>query len=93
MTWTNHTARLLLDVLEDRASVVRQFCDGVSDICECTVIAGLFWRRAIGLGIPALSQLLDRRDVDGPIVEEGLEPFHISRDEVAIHSDGVAGKR
>ena len=40
----NHTARLLLDVLEDRRSIVRQFRDGISDICECPVIAGLLWR-------------------------------------------------
>ena len=50
-------------------------------------------RVEVGAGVPAPRQLLDRGDVDDPVVEEAVQQRHVPREEGAVGPDAVAGQR
>ena len=49
--------------------VVLQLFDGIANITQGTMVAGLLRGSEIDLGIPTASQLFYRGDIHGPIVE------------------------
>ena len=50
-------------------------------------------RLVVGPGEPAPRQLLDRGDVDDPVVQERLQRRHVADQERPVGGDGVAGQR
>src|SRR4051812_24772177 len=54
---------------KDRLPVIAQLLNAFSDVGESAVAAVLLGRREVGAGIPAASQLLDRRHIDHPVMQ------------------------
>ena len=57
---------------EDRLAVVPQLGNGLADVGQRSVPAVLLRRVEVGPRVPPASELLDRGDVDDPVVEVGL---------------------
>ena len=57
------------------------------------MVAGLRRRRVVGAREPSARQLLDRGDVDDPVVQKALEGGHVAAEERSVRGDGVAGER
>src|SRR4051794_34121919 len=53
---------------EDRLPVIAQLLNAFSDVGKGAMAAVLLGRGEVGAGIPAASQLLDRRDVDHAVM-------------------------
>ena len=69
---------------EDGLAVVAQLGDRLADVGEGAVAAGLLRGVEVGARVPAAGQLLDRADVDDPVVQVGLELRHVAGEEAAV---------
>ncbi|MEZ5097012.1 MAG: hypothetical protein R2731_13480 [Nocardioides sp.] len=57
-------------------------------------MVALFGRRlVVGAREPPPGQLLDRADVDDPVVQEAVQSGHVARQEAAVGGHGVSGQR
>ena len=54
---------------------------------------GFVGRVEVGARVPAAGELLDRGDVDDPVVQVRLELGHVAGEEAAVGGDGVAAER
>ena len=77
---------------KDGLSVVLQLFDGVTDIAERAMVAGLFGGRVIDLGVPATSQLFNGGNVNGSIMQVVVDRGQEASDESPIYRDRVAGQ-
>ena len=78
---------------EERLAVVLQLLDALLDVGERAVAAALLGGGEVDPRVPAAGQLLDRRDVDDPVVQVVLELGHVPGEEAAVGRDRVAGER
>ncbi len=78
---------------ERGAPVVLELADRFLDVGQRAVREALLRLAVVDPRIPAPAQLLDRADVDHPVVQEVVELGHVPRDEAAVGGDRVAGQR
>ena len=78
---------------EDRRAVVAELLDGLADVGERPVAAALLGRVEVDAGVPPARQLLDRGDVDHPVVQPVVQLGHVAGEEAAVGRDGVAAQR
>src|SRR6266540_350051 len=78
---------------EDRLAVVTQLLDRLLDVGQGAVVTALGGGLVVGAGVPAAGELLDRRDVDDPVVQERLQGRHVPGQEGPVGGHGVAGQR
>ena len=78
---------------EHGLAVVAQLGDRLADVGEGAVPAALGRGREVGTREPAAGQLLDRGDVDDPVVQVGLEVGHVAGEERTVGRDRVAAQR
>jgi hypothetical protein len=74
-------------------AVVAELLDALLDVGQCAVVAALGGGVEVGPGEPSARQLLDRGDVDDPVVQERLEGRHVADQERAVGGHGVASER
>ena len=65
-------------------SVVLEFFDGIANIAERAVIAGLLGRSKVDPGVPAAGQLFNRGDIDGAVMQVVIDLGQEARDEGAV---------
>src|SRR5438270_7082910 len=80
-------------LLEHRGAVVAQFGHALADVAQRPVGTRLHRSAGERLRIPAPAQLLNRRDVDRPVVEVVFELGKVSGEEAPVGADGVAAQR
>src|SRR5476649_2529013 len=78
---------------EQGLAVVLQLLDAVEDVSQRAVAAVLLRRVVVGPRVPPTSQLLQRRDVDQPVVQVGVELGHVPAEEATVGVDRAAGER
>src|SRR3954454_5530961 len=78
---------------EDGGPVVAELLDALPDVGESPMVAALHRRVEVRPGVPAPAELLDRGDVDDPVVQVGVECSHVAGQEGAVGADAVAGQR
>src|SRR3712207_3398397 len=66
---------------EDRRPVVAQLLDALLDVSQRAVVPVLGGGVEVRAGVPPPGELLDGRDVDDAVVEEGLQLRHVASDE------------
>ena len=76
---------------ENGAAVIIELVDGVADIAQGAVIAGLFGGVEIGARIPAASEFFDGRYIDSPIVKVGVKGRQVAGNKSTIDIDRVSG--
>src|SRR3954452_22419159 len=78
---------------EDRFPVVAELLDALPDVGEGTVTTVLGWCVVVRPREPAPRKLLDRGDVDDPVVQERLELRCVPGQERPVRGNGVARQR
>lgn len=76
---------------KDGLSVVLQLFNGISDVAEGAMIAGLLGGGVVDLGVPAASQLFNGGNIHGSVMQIVIDGGQEARDEVSIYRDRVTG--
>src|ERR1039457_274213 len=50
------------------------------------------FRGLIGGGVPAVNELLERADIDIPVMKKTVERWHVLAEETPVLADGIAAK-
>ena len=74
-------------------AVVPELLDRLPDVVEGPVAAVLLGPTLEHVGVPAPGQLLDRRHVDGAVVQVVLDLGQVAGEEAAVGADRVAAQR
>ena len=94
LSYDHHGLVILLYLIgyKNCLAVVLQLLDGVANITQGPMIAGLLGGGKVDLRIPAAGQLLDLGDIHGSIVKVFVDCGQEAGDESSIYRDRIPGQ-